>query len=118
MSVLGKATAEVGFVIKDNKGTVIFNRTAGTTFATTTIFKVFCPTTTCSSTATVSYSVSLSDQYGDGWEGTVLAFRQNGTLTPFGANFTSGATYPAATFTFKKYINVDIIVYKLGTFTK
>lgn len=47
----------------------------------------------------------------------MLAFRQNATIQPFGDKFTSGSTYPAAAYTFNKYITVDIIVYKLGIWT-
>jgi hypothetical protein len=28
--------------------------------------------------------LTVTDSYGDGWEGNVLAFRQNGTLQKFG----------------------------------
>ena len=44
---LGTKTNEVGFVIKAPNGTVIHQRSSGTTFTATTLFKTFCPIGGC-----------------------------------------------------------------------
>jgi hypothetical protein len=65
----------------------------------------------------VTYSVSLSDSYGDGWNGNILAFRQGGNITKFGDQFKSGKSYGPLNVDFAIDVKVDIIVSKLGTST-
>jgi hypothetical protein len=89
----GNFTNEIGFVVKNENGTVIHSRSAGTAFESNIIFKNFCPSSTCPTVTKVEYTVSLTDAYGDGWNGVVLAFRQNGVLQKFGDKFTSGAEF-------------------------
>lgn len=56
----------------------------------------------------------MTDSWGDGWNGIVLAFRQEGVYQNFTlANGFSNSNSPLP-FSFKKSINVDIVVYKFG----
>ena len=67
---------------------------------------------------TVDYTVSMTDAYGDGWNGVVLGFRQNGITQNFGQSFTNGAQFPNTIYTFQKSKNVDIIVTTPGLWTE
>jgi hypothetical protein len=58
----------------------------------------------------------MTDAYFDGWEGTVLAFRQNGTLQTFG--LPTGEVLGPLAYPFLANIIVDIVVYQIGTNTK
>lgn len=61
-------------------------------------------------------TITMTDSGKNGWQGNVLAVRQNGTLTTFGTNFTSGAQFSQLlNFTLKTNLTVDIIVSKVGT---
>lgn len=84
MAQKGNYTNEVGFIIKNAAGTVIVNRAAGNSYDVSIIFATFCPTSNCVTPTTVEYTVALVDQYGDGWNGVALGFRQNTTLQKFG----------------------------------
>jgi ABC-type uncharacterized transport system permease subunit len=57
----------------------------------------------------------LTDSYGDGWNGNVLAFRQNNTIQTF--TLPNGYQSGPFAFTFLKLVPVDVIVYTLGTWT-
>ena len=105
-------------MIKNSAGTVILSRSPGTAYDASIIFKTFCPTATCPTATTVDYTVSLTDAYGDGWNGVVLGFRQNGTIQNFGQTFTSGAEFPNTIFTYQKLKTVDIIVTTHGLWTE
>lgn len=60
----------------------------------------------------------MTDSGTDGWNGTVLAVKQNGViLETFGNVFTSGATYDPAFITVLGDKEVQIIVSKLGVAT-
>lgn len=87
----GNFTNEVGFVVKNSNGTVVYSRSPGTSYEANIIFKSFCPSSTCPAATKVDYTVSLTDAYGDGWNGVALAFRQNNVSKVFGDKFTSGA---------------------------
>ena len=52
----------------------------------------------------------------NGWEGTVLAFRQNGTLQTF--VLPTGRVGGPLAYSFLPNINVDIVVFKLGFYTR
>ena len=47
------------------------------------MFLRFCPAGGCPVTNIITYYLTMTDAYFDGWEGSVLAFRQNGTLQTF-----------------------------------
>ena len=39
-------------------------------------------------------TISMSDSYGDGWNGNIFGFRQNGTIVAtFGGGFTAGRSF-------------------------
>ncbi len=99
---------------------MIYTRTPGTSFGTTIIFKTFCPLGGCPVSPTIDYYVTLTDSYGDGWNGNVLAFRQNdtGTVTLQTFTLSSGRTIGPLTYTFKKLITVQIIVNVMGTWSQ
>ena len=109
-------TYEVGFIVTSNNST-IYTRVPSY-FASTIIFKEFCPSTNCGGEpiTTITYYLTVTDSWGDGWNGNVLAFRQNGVYQTF--ELPSGRqSGPTNYFTFTKGVNVDIIVSKLGTWT-
>jgi hypothetical protein len=63
-------------------------------------------------------TVTLTDSYGDGWNGNILAFRQNGTIVgTFGANFLSGAYYIPMNITLRGNVQTQILVSQLGNYT-
>lgn len=112
-------TAEISFVVKSSAGSVILNYTGGVAFTSTKIFATFCPSMSCKTVNKVTYTLSMTDAYGDGWEGSVLVFKQlNGANQTFGEQFTYGLTYPSQNFTFDKYSVVNIGVYQLGPNTQ
>lgn len=77
--------------MKAPNGTTIHLRTSGNTFDISTIFATFCPLGVCPTTSTLI--VTMTDSYGDGWNGNVLGIRQNGSVIgTFGAGFTSGSS--------------------------
>lgn len=91
VSQLGTKTNEIGFTVKAPNGTAIHLRTSGNTFDISTIFATFCPLGVCPTTSTLI--VTMTDSYGDGWNGNVFGFKQNGTLIgTFGGGFTSGSS--------------------------
>ena len=60
-----------------------------------------------------SYSVTLRDAGNNGWEGTVLGFRQDGVITKFGNYFTSGNFY-GMSINLLRGMTTDIVVYSIG----
>jgi len=50
VTTLGTKTNEVGFIIRSLNSTIIYQRTSGSTFTTTTYFTIFCPDTQCLNT--------------------------------------------------------------------
>jgi len=80
------------------------------------VFGAFCSTSGCPPPALVTYYITLTDVYGDGWTKNVLAFRQNGTVTPFGSQFTTGKVYGPIALDFKPGVYTDVIIYTLGTY--
>ena len=116
VSTLGGYTNEVGFVIKAPNGTIIHQRNSGSSFPFTILFKTFCPIGGCPVLQTVTYKVSTTDSWGDGWEGTVLAFKQDGAVV---STFTlaSGSAGGPTDYTFKTLSPVNITVYVLGYYT-
>jgi hypothetical protein len=60
--------------------------------------------------------LTVSDSYGDGWEGNVLAFRQNGTFQTF--SLPSGYFTGPLAFSFIPNVNVDVVVNTMGNYSK
>lgn len=45
-------------------------------------------------TSTATFNTTMKDSKSNGWNGTILGFKQNGTIVAtFGSMFKSGATY-------------------------
>ena len=64
------------------------------------------------------YTVMLVDSYGDGWDGTVLGFKQNGEIVgTFGQGFTSGGSFGPVSVSLIHDIETEIVVVTLGSFT-
>ncbi len=80
------------------------------------MFLRFCPAGGCPVTNIITYYLTVTDSYGDGWQGSVLAFRQNITLKRFG--LPSGSLAGPLAYSFLPNINVDIVVYELGNSTR
>lgn len=60
----------------------------------------------------------MSDAYSDGWEGTILGVKQNGTIVKtFGNNFTSGSTSGPVQITIIPSLETQIIVVQFGGYT-
>lgn len=62
----------------------------------------------------LNYSVSMTDSYGDGWNGLVLGIKQDGAWTStFGSQFTSGSSYSPVTLQVKanKHAKLEVAVY-------
>ena len=108
----GDKSHEVGFNIKSSNGSTVCNRNPGYDFMDNIIFCTFCPN--CSSSLYGPYEVRLYDQGSNGWEGTVLAFRQDGKLIKIGSTFTSGDKKGPSAMNLKKGMTTDIVVYTLG----
>lgn len=116
VSTFGTWTEEVGFTVTAPNGTEIYRRNSGSQFKSDILFKSFCPVDGCPVVQTVTYQLSMTDAWGDGWEGTTLAFKQEGVvISTF--NLPSGSAAGPIDYTFKKLVNVDIVVYVLGSYT-
>lgn len=85
VSTLSVKTQEIGFTAKFPNGTVIYTRAAGTSFTGSIVFKTFCPSNNCTISPTVDYYLTMSDSFGDGWNGNILSFKQGTTIKTFGA---------------------------------
>lgn len=115
ISTFGSFSSEVGFTIKAPNGTTIYQRSAGTSFSATTIFSTFCPIGGCPVSPNITYTLTVTDSYGDGWEGTTLAFKQNGVVT---STFTlSTGSSAVSSVSFAKLQTVSVTVYLLGNYT-
>ena len=114
---LGLYTSQVGFFIKTSNGTKIYNRTNGTSFTPITILFTFCPGGgVCPDSTTVTYNLTTIDSYGDGWEGTILSFKFNGTVL-YTFTLTTGAVNRSIPFSFPRRENISVGVYVLGNYT-
>jgi hypothetical protein len=114
---LGNGTNEVGFTIYNIEGTILFNKIAGATFTSATVFGSICPTFGCVTPTIIDFYITLTST-GAGWYGNTLSFRQNGSIVAtVGANFTSGKTFGPFIISFQPALNVDIVVEVLGNYT-
>lgn len=96
----------------DDKGVVIYTRTPAS-YSSTFIFTVFCPY--CAVSTSANIYISLTDSYGDGWNGNQIAVKRNTTYYPFGQSFTSGHDYPyTIKINLKTGVSYDIVPYVLG----
>ena len=105
MTILGYSTAEVGFVIKAPNNTIIYQRSNGIAFGIGTIFRTFCPIGGCQISPFFTISVTMTDSWGDGWNGNILGIKQNGTIIgTFGGGFSAGSSYGPAYITVQNNI--------------
>lgn len=65
----------------------------------------------------VDYYITLSDTYGDGWNGNILSIRQNGINKQFGAEFKSQKTYGPFIMALQTGVPADIVVSTIGSYT-
>ena len=118
---LGSYTYEVGFTVVDPNGDTVLVRNYGSSstasFTATTIFGTFLASCSCAPQYQCSYTVNMTDSYGDGWNGNIISFLQNGQVAgSVGSTFTNGS---AAT----EYISlcpddtVTVVVGTLGSWT-
>jgi hypothetical protein len=67
------------------------------------------------STSTVPLTVSMTDSYGDGWEGSIVGIRQNGVIIAvIGSNFTTGYSLGPYTIQIPANVETQIVLYRLG----
>lgn len=60
----------------------------------------------------------MTDSYGDGWNGNMLAILQNNTIVGiFGNGFTFGSTYGPTYITVQGNMEARIVAYQLGGYT-
>lgn len=112
---LGTKTNEIGFIVKASNGTIIYQRSSGTTFDASTTFSTFCPLGGCP--GTLLLTVTMTDSFGDGWNNNIFGFKQNKTIVgTFGSTFTTGAS---STFyvTVINNLNAQLVLTQLGTKT-
>lgn len=116
VNTLGSYTEEVGFIIKSPNDTIIFQRTNGTQFNSTFVFSTFCPGGGCP--APLALNITMVDSYGDGWQGSVLAVRQNNVIVgTFGSNFTTGTSNGPVIINVIGNQEIQIILSNLGADT-
>ena len=77
MFQLGYKTREIAFTIIAPNSTVLYNRYWRSSFGSSTVLFGFCPFGECPVADGVNYYLTMVDTYGDGWNGNVLAFKQN-----------------------------------------
>lgn len=78
-----------GYILKTNDCQLKATANVMTVTPTTTPT----PSPTPVVTDTITYTISMKDSKSNGWNGTVLAFKQNNAIVAtFGASFTSGAS--------------------------
>jgi hypothetical protein len=106
----GADTNEIGFVVKaTNTGSIIFQKSCGTKFTPLAIFSTFCPVALCP--PAMDFIVTLTDTFGDGWNGNIFGFRQNfSTLATFGDSFVYGKTFPPFYITVLKGSNIKVVL--------
>ena len=60
----------------------------------------------------------MSDSKGDGWNGNIIAFKQDGVIVAtFGDNFIEGKNYGPSIVRIKNNIQTQIVVAQKGNFT-
>jgi len=68
---------------------------------------------------TLNLTITLSDSFGDGWNGNIIGIKQNNTIIgTFGNTFTTGTTNGPFYIVVQANAEVRIIVTTLGTKTQ
>ena len=109
----GTKSNEARFIIRAPNGTIIYQKSNTATFTTATIFLTFCPINNCPNTLILS--ITMTDTLGDGWNGNVLAVKQNNSTFTFGSTFTTGASSGPVYITVLGNSEVQVVVSQLGT---
>lgn len=120
VSQLGSYSSEVGFIIKAPNNTIIYQRTSGVSFSSSTVFKTFCPFGGCPSNPAYStLTITLTDSFGDGWNSNILGIKQNGSIVGiFGNTFTSGSSLADPIYiSIQGNLSTQIVVTQLGSKT-
>lgn len=108
---LGTKTDEVGFIITAPNGTIVHQRNSGSPFSTNIIFSTFCPIGRCPNPNSVILNITMSDSIGDGWQGIIIAIKQNNTIIgTFGSAFTWGYTSGPVYITINGSLDTLIVV--------
>lgn len=116
VSQLGTKTNEIKFVVKSWNGTTIHQRTTGALFTANKIFSAFCPLGGCGNT--ILLQMTMTDTKGDGWNGNILAIKQNDTIIgTFGGAFTTGATADPVYIRIQVNLAVQAVISTLGSAT-
>lgn len=118
VSQLGTKTNEIGFLVKAPNGTTIHQRSSGSIFNSSTVFVTFCPIGGCPDTSRLNLTITMTDSFGDGWEGTVLGIKQNDTIVgTFGNGFTSGGSSGPVYIVVQGNLETQVVVTTLGSWT-
>ena len=66
----------------------------------------------------ITFNITMTDTFGDGWNSNILGFKQNGTVfATFGQTFTSGKTSGPIQITMPNQITTSIVVVQKGSWT-
>lgn len=67
-------------------------------------------------TTTADYYLTMTDSYGDGWNGNLLAFKQGNVTKSFGIQMQGNTmrSYGPIVVTFERFKPVNITVFALG----
>lgn len=61
------------------------------------------------------YTIDLVDSYGDGWNGAIIGFKQNGVIVgTFGDAFTTGSTFGPISVDLEEDVETQIVVVNYG----
>ena len=76
-------------------------------------------TTLCSDQDRCNYSVIMTDSEGDGWDGTILGFKQNGVVVQtFGEGFNTGSSFGPVDIPLCPGFETRIVVVEPGGYTQ
>lgn len=72
----------------------------------------------CPEPTTLKLTITMTDSYGDGWNGNILAIRQNNTIIgTFGSTFTEGSSTSPVYIVVQGSLRAQIIVSTIGSYT-
>lgn len=75
-------------------------------------------TLACAASATCTYTLDLSDTFGDGWNGNEITIWQGGVpIGTYGSNFTTGNSFPTITVDLCDGLPTDVTLSTLGSFS-
>lgn len=60
----------------------------------------------------------MIDSWGDGWNGNILAFKQNTSRITFGEEMSYVRTVGPIKVTFRRFVNTTVTVYVIGSWTE